>query len=391
MTIDGTSIAGIGWTPYSRNSGVSVEQLAVDAVRAAADDAGLDVRDIDGLVTYGLCDTAYSGVVGTSLGLKELGYFSDHTAGGNVACSVVIEAAMAVATGRAKHVAVYRALNGASGMRYGGASWSQMMSTTSLFSDAEGQFLDTCGLTMPAQHYAMLARRHMIKYGTDHRDFAAVAITCRNHAVLNERAQMRKPLTLAGYEASPWIADPFRLLDCCVQTDGGCALIVTSAERARDLRKQPVRIRAGASSNHAARGVMWTNFGEDHSRCYASRIADRLFAEAGIARGDIDFAELYDCFTYSVLVQLEDFGFCRKGESGAFFREGHADLAGALPVNTHGGLLSEGYIHGLNSVTEAVVQLRGEATGRQVKDAEFGLVTAGGAAHSGSALILGVN
>ncbi len=136
---------------------------------------------------------------------------------------------------------------------------------------------------------------------------------------------------------------------------------------------------------------MWTNFGEDHSRCYASRIADRLFAEAGIARGDIDFAELYDCFTYSVLVQLEDFGFCRKGESGAFFRDGHADLAGALPVNTHGGLLSEGYIHGLNSVTEAVIQLRGEATGRQVKDAEFGLVTAGGAAHSGSALILGVN
>lgn len=387
--IDGASIVGVGWTPYSRHSGVTVEQLAVEAVRAAADDAGLDVQDIDGLVTYGLCDTAYSGVVGTSLGLKELGYFSDHTAGGNVACSVVIEAAMAVATGQAKHVAVYRALNGASGMRYGGASWSQMMSTTSLFSDAESQFLDTCGLTMPAQHYAMLARRHMIKYGTDHRDFAAVAITCRNHAALNDRAQMRKPLSLADYEASPWIADPFRLLDCCVQTDGGCALIVTSADQARDLRKRPVRIRAGASTNQAARGVMWTNFSEDHSRCYADRLADRLFAQAGITRGDIDFAELYDCFTYSVLVQLEDFGFCQKGEAGAFFRDGHADLAGTLPVNTHGGLLSEGYIHGLNSVTEAVIQLRGEAGRRQVKDAEFGLVTAGGAAYSGSALILG--
>jgi acetyl-CoA acetyltransferase len=390
MTIDGTSIAGIGWTSYSRNSGVSVEQLAVDAIRAAADDAGLDVRDIDGLVTFGLCDTAYSGVVGTSLGLKDLHYFSDHTAGGNVACAVVIQAAMAVATGQAKHVAVYRALNGASGIRYGGGSWSQMMATTSLFSDSEPQFLDTCGLTMPAQHFALLARRHMVKYGTDHRDFAAVAITSRNHAALNDRAQMRKPMTLDDYEASPWIANPFRLLDCCVQTDGGCALIVTSADRARDLRKPPVRIRSGASAGRAARGVMWTNFAEDHARCYADQIADRLFAGAGIARDDIDFAEIYDCFTYSVLVQLEDFGFCAKGDAGAFFREGHASLGGSLPINTHGGLLSEGYIHGLNSVTEAVIQLRGEAGARQVNDAAFGLVTAGGAANSGSALILGV-
>lgn len=389
MAIDNTCIVGVGWTPYTRNSGASVEQLAVEAVRSAAIDAGLDVRDIDGLVTFGLGDTAYSGVVGTSLGLKELSYFSDHTAGGNVACAVVVQAAMAVATGQAKHVAVYRALNGASGIRYGGASWSHEMAKTGLFSDAEPQFLDTCGLTMPAQHFAMLARRHMIRYGTDNSDFAAVAITCRNHAALNDRAQMRKPIDLAAYEASPWIAEPFRMLDCCVQTDGACALIVTTADRARDLRKPPVRIRAGAATGKAARGVMWTNFAEDHASCYATRIADRLFAQAGVARSDIDFAQLYDCFTYSVLVQLEDFGFCGKGESGAFFREGHASLTGALPVNTHGGLLSEGYIHGLNSVVEAVSQLRGEAGARQVQDAELGLVTAGGAANSGSAVILG--
>lgn len=389
MAIDSTCIAGVGWTAYTRSSGASVEQLAVEAVRAAADDAGLDVQDIDGLVTYGLGDTAYTGVVGTSLGLKDLGYFSDQTAGGNYACAAVLQAAMAVASGQAKHVAVYRALNGASGIRYGGASWSHEMATTGLFSDAEPQFLDTCGLTMPAQHFAMLARRHMIEYGTDHRDFAAVAINSRAHAVLNERAQMRKPIDLADYEASPWIAEPFRLLDCCVQTDGGCALIVTTADRARDLRKPPVRILSGATSSRAGRGVMWTNFAEDHSCCYATRIADRLFAQAGVTRSDIDFAELYDCFTYSVLVQLEDFGFCEKGEAGAFFRAGHARLGGTLPVNTHGGLLSEGYIHGLNSVTEAVIQLRGEAGARQVTDAELGLVTAGGAAYSGSAVILG--
>lgn len=389
MTIDRASITGVGWTRYSRNSGMSVEQLALDAIRMAADDAGLDVRDVDGLVTFGLCDTAYSGVVATSLGLRELNYFSDHTAGGNVACAVVIQAAMAVVTGQAKHVAVYRALNGASGIRYGGGAWSQMMSTTGLFSDAEPQFLDTCGLTMPAQHFALLARRHMITHGTDQRDLAAVALTCREHAMLNDRAQMRKPLCLEDYEASPVIADPFRVLDCCVQTDGGCALIVTSAERARDLRKPPVCIRAGASTGSAARGVMWTNFSTDHSRCFAARISDRLFEQSGITRADINFAELYDCFTYSVLVQLEDFGFCKKGQAGSFFREGRARLGGELPINTHGGLLSEGYIHGLNSVTEAVIQLRGEAVGRQVQGAEFGLVSAGGAANSGSALILG--
>lgn len=390
MTLSGTSIVGVGMTPYTRNSGVSVEELAVSAIRAAAQDAGLDPRDIDGLVTFGLCDTTYGAVVGTSLGLKDITFLSDQTAGGNVACSVVAQAAMAVATGQARYVAVYRALNGASGIRYGGGPWSDMMKSTSLFSDAEPQFLDTVGLTMPAQHFAMLARRHMVRYGTTHRDFAAVAMNARAFAQLNDRAQMRAPMALADYEASPWIADPFRMLDCCVQTDGACAMIVTTADRARDLAQKPVQIRSAAATASRGRGVMWTNFAEEHSTCYAARLADRLFEQAGVTRQDLDFAQLYDCFTYSVLVQLEDFGLCPKGEAGAFFRDGQAALGGALPVNTNGGLLSEGYIHGLNSVTEAVIQLRGDAGPRQVRGAEVGLVSAGGAANSGSALILGV-
>ena len=389
--LNSTAIAGVGYTDYSRNSGRSVERLALEAIHAAAADAGIAVSEIDGLVTYGLCDTSYTGVLATGLGLKELNYFIDYSAGGNVACAAVIQAAMAVATGQAKCVVAYRALNGATGIRYGGSGWSDMMSSTGLLSDAEPQFLDTCGITMPAQHFALLARRHMAKYGTTHADLAAVAMTCRAHAANNPRAQMRgKPMSLADYEASPWIAEPFRLLDCCLQSDGACAVLVTGWDRARDLRQKPVRILSGAiGGTPRARGVMWSNFAEEHATCYAAELADGLFQRAGVTRGDMDFAQLYDCFTYSVLVQLEDFGFCQKGESGAFFREGHASLNGELPVNTGGGLLSEAYIHGLNCVVEAVDQLRGNAGQRQVGHAQLGLVSAGGAAHSGSALILG--
>jgi acetyl-CoA acetyltransferase len=231
----------------------------------------------------------------------------------------------------------------------------------------------------------------MIKYGTTDLDLAAVAINSREYAIENERAMKRTPMSLDDYRASPWIAEPFRMLDCCLQSDGACALLVTSTERARDMRHRPVTIRAGITgSGPANRGLMWGNYWHDHSECYARFVADRLFGMAEIERGDLDFAQIYDCFTYSVICQFEDFGLCEKGAAGAFFREGHARLGGKLPVNTNGGLLSEAYIHGLNSAVEAVSQLRGDAGLRQVKGAELGLVTAGGATSTGSALVLGV-
>lgn len=384
------SIAGIGWTEYSRNSKRSVEALALEACKNAIADAGLDKSDVDGIVSFGLGDTSTTSVVATSLGLQQINHYADYGAGGNMACGVVLHAAMAVATGQADNVLVYRALNGASGVRYGGERFSQLLAESSVHSDAEPQFLDTCGITMPAQHFAMLCRRHMIKYGTTSDDLAAVAINGRVHAQLNERAMARKPMTLADYEASPWIAEPFRLFDCCLQSDGACALIVTSTEHARDLPHRPVTIRAGiTASGPANRGLMWGNYWHDHGECYARFAADRLFQMAGIERRDLDFAQIYDCFTYSVIAQFEDFGLCEKGAAGAFFREGRARLGGELPVNTAGGLLSEAYIHGLNNVVEAVSQLRGEAGARQVHGAELGLVTAGGATSTGSALILG--
>ena len=385
-----TAIAGIGFTNYTRNSGRSVEALADEAARKAIADAGLQPTDIDGVVTFGLGDTVGTSVVATNLGLKRLRHYADYGAGGNVACAVVNHAAMAVATGQADAVLVYRALNGASGQRYGGKAFSKLLEMGGVHSDAEQQFLDPYGVLMPAHHFALLCRRHMSLYGTTVEQLGAIAVTCREHATLNENAQKREPMTLADYFASPWIAEPFRMLDCCLQTDGACAMVVTTLERARDLKQPAVRIMAGITgAGPGNRGGMWSNFSPEPADTYALHVRDELFGAAGVGAQDMDFAQLYDCFTYSILGQVEDYGFCAKGEGGPFFAEGHGKLGSKLPINTNGGLLSEGYIHGLNSVVEGVVQLRRQAGARQVADAEVGLVTAGGATATGSALVLG--
>jgi acetyl-CoA acetyltransferase len=364
---DRAAVVGIGWTNYSRASGKSVEELAVEAARNAISDAGLVPTDVDGVITYGLADTVGTSVVATDLGLKRLRHYADYNAGGNICCGVVTHAAMAVATGMADTVLVYRALNGSSGVRYASESFSRLLETTSIHSDAEAQFLDTNGISIPAHHFALLCRRHMIKYGTTQEHLAAVAMLCRRHAVLNERAMKREPMTLEDYWRAPWIAEPFRLYDCSLQSDGACALVVTTRERAKDRPHRPVYLMAGVTgSGPANRGLMWGNYWPDHTECYAR----------------------YDCFTYSVIAQLEDFGFCPKGEGGPYVAEGHGELNGSLPLNTAGGLLSEAYIHGLNNVVEAVSQLRGDAGARQVQGAELALATGGGATSTGSAIIL---
>jgi len=382
-------ISGIGWTEYSHMSGRSVEALAVEACRAALEDAGLTSRDADGIITFGLQDTVSSAVVATDLAMPVVNHYADYNAGGNMACGVVLHAAMAVEAGQAQHVIVFRALNGATGLRYGGADFSNVLATTSIHSDSEPQFLDSCGVTMPLQHFALLCRRHMIKFGTTTDHLAAVAISGRSYAKLNERAMKQEALTLDDYYASPLIADPFRRADCCLQTDGACAVVVSAADVANDLRQRAIQIASGVSrTGPRARGGMWGNFWDDHTFSYAHHTVPGIFDRAGVSAADIDLAQLYDCFTYSVLAQFEDFGFCKKGEAGPFFAEGRAMLGGELPVNTAGGLLSEGYIHGLNLVVEAVIQLRREAGRRQVIGAETALVSAGGATSTGSALVL---
>ncbi|NUR88848.1 MAG: acetyl-CoA acetyltransferase [Nonomuraea sp.] len=348
---DRTAIAGVGYTPFSKDSGVSTLTLACRAILQALEDAGLTPDDVDGIATHRVGDSAAPSVVGPALGITEPTWYLDQFGGGSVSHAVVAQAALAVAAGMAETVVCYRAINARSEFRLGQAAGTSI----------EVQYQAPYGYGAPPQQYAMYARAHMIRYGTRPEHLGSIAVAERAHAVKNPRALMRTPITLDDYLDSRWIAEPLRLLDCCLETDGACAVVVTSAERAR----KPVLI-----SGAAWGGGDSILSGGDPTVTAAATLAPRLYAQAGIGPQEIDVAELYDCFTYSVLVQLEDYGFCAKGEGGPYAASGQA-----LPFNTHGGFLSEGYVHGLNHVAEAVSQLRGEAGDRQVPGAEVALST----------------
>ncbi|MFI6628086.1 thiolase C-terminal domain-containing protein [Nonomuraea fuscirosea] len=360
-----TAVAGVGYTPFTKDSGVSTLTLACRAVLAALEDAGLTADEVDGLATHRVGDSAPPTLVGPALGLSDLAWHLDQFGGGSVSHAVVGQAALAVATGLAETVVCYRAINARSEFRMGGTGRGVPVSP-------EVQYQAPYGYVAPPQQFAMYARAHMLRYGTRAEHFGRLAVTQRANAVKNPRALMRTPITLDDYLSSRWIAEPFRLLDCCLETDGACAVVVTTAERARSLRRPPVLISGaawGGGTSHLSGG------GADPTVTAAAALAPRLYAQAGLGPGEVDVAELYDCFTYSVIVQLEDYGFCAKGEGGPYVESGATALDGPLPVNTHGGFLSEGYVHGLNHVAEAVSQLRGDAGDRQVPGAEVALST----------------
>ncbi|GAB2807717.1 lipid-transfer protein [Actinocorallia aurea] len=358
---DKTALAGVGYTPFTKNSGVSTLTLAMEAVLAALDDAGLTLDDVDGLATHRVGDSTPPWVVAPALGLTNVSWYLDQFGGGSVSHSVIGQAAMAVASGVARTVVVYRAINARSEFRMGGTG----RGAAPIF---DAQYQAPYGYFAPPQQFAMYARAHMNAYGTTHEQLGAIAVRQRAYAAKNARALMRTPITLDDYLASRWIAEPFRLLDCCLETDGACAVVVTSAERARDLAQPTVLISGAAWGGGDS---FFSGVPTDFTVTEAARMAPRLYAMAGVGPGDIDVASLYDCFTYSVLVQLEDYGFCKKGEGGPFVESGEGPA-----VNTHGGFLSEGYVHGINHVAEAVAQLRGTAGDRQVGGAEVALSTA---------------
>jgi acetyl-CoA acetyltransferase len=363
------AIAGIGCTEFSKDSGVSTFALAARAVTKAIEDAGLSLSDIDGLATYGIADTIAPNYLAQALGLESLSYFVDQWGGGSVSQSVVGQAALAVSSGVADCVVCYRALNARSEYRMGGTGRAPVPMWDAQFK--------TPGFNVPAQEIAMAARTHMLRYGTTNEDLGRVAVLCRQNAVNNERAMMRTPLTLDQYMESRWVVEPFRLLDCCLETDGAVALVVVSADRAKDLPHPPVYVGGAAWGG----GYNLVNRGYTELPPAPSvKLASRVYGAAGLGPDDIDFAELYDCFTYSLIVQLEDFGFADKGGVPGMFADGVFDRShGRLPLNTNGGLLSEGYIHGLNNTLEAVQQLRGEAGDRQVARHNSALVTGNGA------------
>jgi acetyl-CoA acetyltransferase len=362
------AIVGIGATEFSKDSGRSELRLAVEAVRAALDDAGLTPADVDGLVTFTM-DTSPEITVAQACGMGELSFFSRVHYGGGAACATVQQAALAIAAGVAEVVVCYRAFNERSGRRFGSGVRHREPS-------AEGTALGWVmpfGLLTPASWVAMAAQRYLFTYGlTPEEAFGPVAVTARRHAAANPAAYFhRRPITLADHAASRWIAEPLRLLDCCQETDGGQALVVTSVERARDLAQPPAVVAAAAQGAGRAQEQMTSFYRDDLTGLPETAVVARqLWRASGLAPADIDVGILYDHFTPFVLMQLEEFGFCAPGEAAAFV------AAERLPLNTHGGQLGEAYLHGMNGVAEAVRQLRGTSV-NQVPGAERALVTAG--------------
>ncbi len=384
MTLAGrAAIAGIGTTEFSKDSGRSELRLAVEAVSAALGDAGIDPSEVDGIVTYTM-DSNEEIEVARNVGTGDLTFFSRVHYGGGAACATVHQAAMAVATGAASVVVCYRALNGRSWRRFGTSTHSKPTASTIHYS-----WLIPFGLTTPAGWVAMFARRYMHTYGATGEDFGRVAVSHRRHAATNPAAWFHdQPIELDDHQSSRWIVEPLRLLDCCQETDGAAAVVVTSAERARDLPNPPAAIVAATQGSAAGQEEMTSYYRDDLAGLPETGLAGRrLWGEAGLGPDDVQTAVIYDPFTPFVLMQLEELGFCGRGEAPAFVREGNIDLGGRLPVNTNGGQIGEGYIHGMNGIVEAVRQVRGTAV-NQVPDVEHVLVTAGTGVPT-SALLLG--
>ena len=348
------AIVGIGYSRspefpggFSRNSGVSVLTLAVRAAREACADAGIDPKELEGGVCYGINDTLSPQDVLRSLGCPEINYSSFLSGGGNYASMSVVQAAQAVYHGICKYAIVYRAMNGRTGVRMG-----QLGGGATGRVGGPAQFTSIYGLAGPPAMYALRARPWMDAYGVTSLDLANYCVNARDNAAKNPRATFRNPITVEDHQSSRMVVDPYHLLDCCLETDVGVAMVLTTADRARDLPKRPVLISAGMGGASPNAPSMDSGF---------VRIGPRLLEAAGIQRQDIDIFEPYDNFTDCPLRLIEDMGWCAMGESKDFILDGRIGLDGELPVSTHGGLMNEGYAHGLNNALEAVQQLRGEA------------------------------
>lgn len=381
------AIVGIGATEFSKASGRTELQLACEAIIAALTDAGIDPSEVDGVSTY-TAETNGEVLVARNCGLGELKFFSRIGYGGGAACGTVQQAAMAVATGIADVVVCYRAFNERSGVRYGLGQHDRPMDNTA--DRAAYAWMTPQGLSTPAQWVAMFARRYMHQYGATSEDFGRVAVVDRDHAANNPAAWFyQRPITLEDHQNSRWIAEPLHLLDCCQETDGGQALVIVSAERARTLTNTPVVIKGAAQGSGKDQHMMTSYYRPDITGIPEMGLVGRqLYGQSGLEPADIDAAILYDHFTPLVLPQLEELGFCERGQAKDFIRDGNLEIGGRLPANTHGGQVGEAYLHGVNGIAEAVRLLRGTST-NQPEGVDNVLVTAGTAVPT-SGLILGV-
>lgn len=379
-TVDRARVVGIGETEYSADSGRHESVLAAEAVSRALVDAGLAPADVDGIVAYP--DGARAEDLMTALGLHEIGFTAVPHLGGASSVAALGIAAMAVESGRAEVAVCFIARNGRSRSRISDRVRSLVPG------DRHRVALEhPHGLSTPAQWYSLICRRHMHQFGTTRQQLGTVAVTMRAHAQHNDRAQMHgRPMTMEDYLASRPIADPYLLFDCCLETDGACAVVVTNAARADDLAQPPVEVLA-VSEGHPDVPDDLSNR-TDFFETGLTKAAPLAFGRAGISPADVDALMVYDCFTFEVIQQLEEAGFCARGEGGPFVEDGHIGLEGALPVNPHGGLLSEGHLGGMNHIAEAVRQLRGTANDRQIPGAEVVAVTGWGDLGDGAMAIL---
>ena len=375
------AIIGIGYTDFSRDSGRTVLELALGAVTSALDNAGLERDAVDGLLSYSMGDSVPVGTVARTLGLQRLHWHNDIAGGGSQCASILGDAAMAIAAGLAETIVIYRALNGRTGKRMGQIELGSG-------DDHEAHFLTPYGFRGPVNLMALVAQNYAAERCLTQDEMAALAVQQRAKAVTNPKALLRKPLTLQDYYASPMIASPLRRLDCCLETDGACALVVTSTERAETLVERPVVIHAAVRGGGPGCTAM-DKAGNHPTRIFSHNVAPMIFEAAGMVPSDIDLLQLYDGYSYLLLNQLEDFGFCDIGGVRDLIHGGRLDRAGDLPTNLNGGLLSEGYVHGLNNVIEAVEQLQGKAGDRQAPDVTTALCTGFGGSY-GSAAILTV-
>jgi acetyl-CoA acetyltransferase len=369
------AIAGLGITVMGKVYGRTATDLAADALALALDDAGLEAADVDGLLVNANHSDEMAPTLQFSLGLADLTLVSAMSAFGSTAGAMLQYAAQAIQSGQANVVAcVY-----ADAPLTPGGSISR-----SAYGGKRGAAPGFAGLRLaygdfgPANSmYALALQRHMHLFGTTHDQLGTIAVGQREWALKNPRAQMRGPMTIADYHASRWVVEPLHLYDCCLVSNGGVAVIVTSAERARDLRQPPVYLRG---FGQCAPGDPARSGCEPAIHTGATRSGELALRQAGIELADVDVLELYDCYTYTVLVTLEDYGFCAKGEGGAFVADGRLGPGGVLPCNTGGGQLSSYYMWGFTPLSEGVIQARGHGGERQVEDHDHVLVSGNGGA-----------
>jgi acetyl-CoA acetyltransferase len=393
-------IAGVGETEYSRNSGRTTRAMAVEAVRKAILDAGLTAADVDGMMSYQNGDSTPSNWVAPDLGIR-LNFYMDVVGGGSSTEALVGLAMGAIEAGMCRTMAIFRSMNGYSEVRIGGTGARAAQPVRGL-DLAQVPF----GMRSAGQAFAMTFMRHMYDYGTTSEQVAHVKVAHSKHASQNPKALQKERVTVADVVGSRYIVKPLHLLDCCLETDNATCIIVTSAERARDCRHRPVYVIGVAGRTSKPR----TDFHWAHgpiSRVAGYYAKDIVFGQAGITPDDVDVTGSYDAFTFTTMLQLEEYGFCKKGEGGAYVSSGIIELGGRRPNNTSGGHLCEGYTHGMSMVIENVRQLRGTvddscpgaargehtydyAPGRcrQVKDAEITMNLGWAMPPTGSALIL---